>query len=164
MWVRLIEAKPHELPLLGRDTSLPEAARAYALSVSAFLKGDLEHLRKLTEETKESEVGELVRLRLQLRLRTLSREAIESSKALSGALEGERQFILGMAWEFIGDEAQSLSAFQAAAVLYRESGCARKALRALYNSIAAESRLLPRDCRPSAPSTSGASRARSFAP
>jgi tetratricopeptide (TPR) repeat protein len=142
-WRRVLEAPTHELPLLSRDQSLDSELRAYAGVLASFLQGDAEKLAAIAESLPAGPLREISRLRLMFRRRTFNANDLLGSAAAEGVLEAERQFCLGMAWEHLNDDARSMEHFAGAAAIYREHGCPKKALRSMYNAIAAETRVHP---------------------
>jgi len=149
----IIDSPTAEIHLLARDLRLAPAVRYYANVLSFYLQGDIERLRETQSRLSEfveatSPLYEiltaLTELRLRMRERRLRREYLESfPSAFDGPLAAEREFCLGLAWEQLEFHGAAAQHHQRAAALYQTHGCPKKSLRALYNVIAAESRVYP---------------------
>lgn len=145
-WPSLLEATLPEIHRQARDLTLPSPQLEYARVLSSYLQGDVE---KLSEHCRcsslSAETSELARLRLALRRREVASRDLHrmAGMEMSGALDGERLFCLGMAWELLQNDQMATEFFTRAAAAYRSSECPRKALRAHYNAVVAESRLTP---------------------
>lgn len=142
-WQEIIEAPLHTLPLLARDPALPEDLRAYAGILASYMQGDHEKLAEICSTLAPGPLLTLATLRLNYRRREIRADFLNGLAELEGPLEAERQFVLALAWESLGEEGRALGHFQKACALYRDFACPRKELRAMYNLIAAESRLHP---------------------
>jgi tetratricopeptide (TPR) repeat protein len=150
---RVLEALPNELPILGRDLTVCEEARSYAMAISAFLQGDVEQLTAIHESCKtrldQSEDGlavlELVSLRLKVRRNELIDEDLDESAVVLARpwAFAEWCFVSAMAWERLGRDDLAAASFSKAASLFKNLHCRRRTLRSMYNVVAAESRVRP---------------------
>jgi tetratricopeptide (TPR) repeat protein len=151
-WRKLINAQVAEIHVMARDPSLPSAVGLYARVLSAFLQGDLEGLENLrlefgadAGEGERAAVRSLRELRLAIRRRGVDAKTLRAfaGARLDGVFEAEKLFCLGMAWEHAGRDDEAMASFARAAAIYKECECPRKALRAHYNCVVADSRLNP---------------------
>lgn len=151
VWVSLIDSTGFEIHRQARDLQLAPEVRAYAGVLSAYLQGDVEKLERVIAEIESAplewkgEIRALANFRLGLRKKSLKAKAIEEFASLKfqEVFSAEQNFCLGLAWESAGNDLMAEKTFHEAARLYRATGCERKALRAHYNALAADSRVNP---------------------
>lgn len=142
-----IESSPEELAKLARDPFADQTVKIYAEAAHAYLAGDLERLEAIAAEraSGDERVDALIELRASMRARRTNKAQLARLGALAwtGAFAAERDFLLGLAWERLGDDLAAAGRFSLAASGFEAVGCPRKALRAFYNVVAAESRARP---------------------
>ena len=152
---QLIEAKPFELLEYSMRSELPLELRQYALVTARYLEGDLERLAAEIQtlensvqqhtETWPQNLLALAALRQAIRTKKLSEKnlvELEQQPMLS-SLEGEKYFLLGLAWENRKQDKNAMRMFEQSYQHFQKNHCPQKALRALYNRVAAESRVWP---------------------
>lgn len=147
--MRVLEASLDEL----RDSSLwqdlaPEAQDLRRMQI-AFLKGDLEDLDRLRLEI-QSKTGEnqaallsLLELKRALRQGGAGPMAASPKIEVGGILGAESLFILGRILEGQGKFRESQDSYRLATEAFRKSGSERRALRSIFNTIVAESKIDP---------------------
>jgi hypothetical protein len=151
----LADASLPQIHLMARDLDLPHPVRVYAQAVSFFMSGDIERLEVVHRDVDKqlanvdckikSQVQSLISFRLQLRHQNVTPDSISRihGKEFDDVLDAEKFFLLGRAWESLGDDNQGGAFSMQAAAIYKRCRCPKKALRAFYNSIVADSRVLP---------------------
>jgi hypothetical protein len=151
----LADASLPQIHLMARDLDLPHPVRMYAQAVSYFMSGDNERLGMLDRDVEhqlvsvdskmKSDLRSLISFRLKIRLHSVTVESLQKIQQLSfeDVLDAEKYFLLGRAWESLGDDVQGAPCSMQAAAIYKRCLCPKKALRAFYNSIVADSRVFP---------------------
>lgn len=151
----LADASLPQIHQMARDIELPLPVRIYAQAVSYFMLGDVERLELVNCDVEKhlvnldlklkSDLQTLISFRLKLRLQKISNVLLQKIQAqtFEDVLDAEKFFLLGRAWESLGDDKQGAQCSMQAAALYKKHQCSKKALRAFYNSIVADSRVLP---------------------
>jgi tetratricopeptide (TPR) repeat protein len=146
-WTKLIDASSAEIHRRARDLALTRPLLSYAEILSSYLQGDVEKLRELCANLRleDEPIRALALLRLAIRRRDVKSKDLHAlaTREFAGALEGEKWFCSGLAWELLENDTMANSSFIRAAAVYRAEGCPGKALRAHYNAVVAESRLTP---------------------
>jgi len=145
-WQKLIDSPTSEIHALARDLALEGDVAYYAKTLSFYLQGDRERLTELLATPSGNEhIDALAKLRLEIRLRTVKGKDLHDFTQLEmpDVLEAEKHFLLGLGWEMQDNDRMCGRHFAQAAAIYRTQGCPKKALRAFYNAIAADSRLNP---------------------
>jgi len=124
--------------------------RLYAKTLCAYLKSDLKSLKENIEEMKSyktdffSDLDLISELRLEIRNRKVNENTLQRVLLISNKnklLTGEIFFILGLAYEILNNEEKCKSAYLQAAEHLEKIGSNRKAVKALFNALAAETRM-----------------------
>jgi tetratricopeptide (TPR) repeat protein len=153
----IIEASLTDLQIDARDFSLNYATRYYAEVILHFMNSNIEALKlKLDELQKDAKVQKelqpdtadlqiITELRYRLRIKNLDASYLAKllQKPLSEAFEAEKYFLLGRSYEELKNDKENINCSLQAATLYKKVGCHKKSVRAFYNAIVAESRLVP---------------------
>ncbi len=140
----VIESSPTELKthLVGDiDPDLEQYARV----LLAYRFGNTLELKKLIPTIKTLQIKALAELRLQVRERNiLSLSTVENMTSVVSPLWlGEFYYVLAMAFEVKQDHNQTKNYFLKSYLEFTKIGFTKKAVKALLNSTAAESRLYP---------------------
>lgn len=151
---QIIEAKPIDLLQISVRPDFSLNLRRYANVTARYLEGDLERLLEeikllesepVVEVTLTQDLLILAKLRYSMRSKNLLRKELlqlQNQKML-GALEGEKYFLLGLSFENINDDKEAMKMFELSYQHFQKNDCPKKSLRALYNRVAAESRIFP---------------------
>lgn len=139
---KFIEANLEELILMSQHEN--EAAEVYRQGIIAFLKSDLAELEACAEvlETK-SPIAVCLQLRLQIKRGNLNKTFLEEIERAAHFYEdiwhGEALFLIGQAYYILKTFDLSQKAYVHAFRSFEKAGLAKKSVKALLNSVAAES-------------------------
>ena len=143
MLARCLEASIEELQELVRLEASMEPSFLYTRGLLAYLTSDLEELAQFVTRLKGSAWQPLLEARYHLRRKDV--QALRRSLTLfpekteDAVLDAEAAFVRALACDLMGDPAQSVLAYDRAAGLLERAGMRRKALKARYNALSAES-------------------------
>jgi len=155
LFINIIQANLEELSSLRLILNLEDPLGFYAQILFAYLKGDVQALGQLVSmsETKPKEepyllINVIARMRLNTRRRILDTELISTLlnriHALSDDLwKGEIYFVLAYAYETAEQHESAKSYYKLAAAFLGSQGANRKAAKAEFNYVAADSCIQP---------------------
>lgn len=155
--IEIIGSSLVELQIHARDFTLDATSQFYAEVLLHFLGFNNEALKQKWEQLKTdvslqkqlepytNDILTICEFRYRLRTSDVNLGYLKklAEKNLSDIFEAEKFFLLGRSYEELKHEKENIVCALKAAALYKKIGCLKKALRAMYNSVVAESRLVP---------------------
>lgn len=155
--IEIIGASLVELQIHARDFNLDPISKFYAEVLLYFLNFDNLALKEKWDVLRTdsqlqknlqpytNDLLTICELRYQLRTEKVTAIYLKklNEKKLSNIFEAEKYFLMGRSYELLQNEKENIQCALKASALYKKAGCPKKALRALYNSVVAESRLAP---------------------
>lgn len=142
----IVEASPFELKSLLVNSEDSEIA-LYGQVLELYRMGKIETLSNLISEISDPLILALANLRLQIRTRQISlarfSDLEREVKSFEEMWHGEIYFVLAMAAEVLDDQRKSQSLFLKSYTAFEGLGFSKKAVKALLNATACESRIYP---------------------
>ncbi len=125
----------------------------YLSGMIYYLCGDIETLSRhienisLGQSQEQDAIKALLGLRLEIRKHEIQLTTLEKIRNLQfgfSELEGEKHFVLGYAYDIIKNDVLCKEHFALAYQIFHRQQIHRKAVKALHNVVAAESRIAPK--------------------
>ncbi len=146
-FTQLLELNLRELIPLGQNDFVDKDTCFYFNVIVAYCKDDIRELIRLAiENPKDGRLKKLAQLRLEIRQKKIDLKTVKNISAsleTDDAVAGEIAFVLGFAYEGIGNHSESKKYYRQAYEILDKVGVKKKSVRALHNVIAAESRIYP---------------------
>jgi tetratricopeptide (TPR) repeat protein len=146
---KVLNASLEELMRLQLVLEESHIASFYCDVLVAYLRHDLPSLRQCEEHAPSPLLGALVQARIHARTQTIDPSLLETLKGtltdpgLDDAWKGEIHFVLANAYHAVEDHQASQPHYKYAYRFFDGAGVDRKAVKALQNFVAAESRIHP---------------------
>lgn len=142
----IIESNPMELRTNLFEGCSPDLVN-YAHALRAYRMGEISDLKRISNEIKCTTILAIVKLRIKIRERLIASEDLIDYSQILPVIEsqwiGEYHFVLAMAYEIIGDQQQAKVSFLKSYQEFENIGFRKKAIKALLNATAANSRVFP---------------------